>query len=413
MPTDPPDHRPAESWSLSADTSLTRALNRLEFAAPLEQNFREDYEASSLSSRLILLALSVVAVALTPLYDAWFLHPPQGFIGVSRSLQFGLQIPGLLLAALSCWWMPLRRYAVPLTVFGALCVSGGLFTQRIIGADFGYAVPFNFAMITIAAVYSLARIRFIIWFPWALAIVVGACTAELITFGASSESFYNCLSLAIMFFMLSAGGYLLERTARENWYRRRQLSMLALHDPLTGLPNRRHFDHMLLQLIRAAARERGNVALMLIDIDEFKAYNDHYGHPAGDACLRRIGEWLGSQMRRPHDFCARIGGEEFVAVWSDAKPADARRLAAALRDGITRLGIAHEGLGAGQVVTASGGFVEISAPEPVQAASGIAKLLVRRADDLLYKAKGAGRNGLFAEVSLPDGSRGFGTLKVE
>jgi len=408
----PPDPQIREPLGLTADAELTRALNRLEFAAPVENSFREEYEASSLSSRLILFALSIVAVALTPLYDLWFLHPPQGFVSVSRWLQFGLQIPGLLVALAGCW-TPLRRFAVPLTIVGALCVTGGLFTQRVIGADYGYAVPFNFAMITIAAVYSLARIRFIIWFPWALTIVVGACAAELITFGASSEPFYNCLSLVIMFFMLSAGGYLLERTARENWYRRRQLSMMALHDPLTGLPNRRHFDHMLVQLIRSAARERGSVALMLIDIDEFKAYNDHYGHPAGDACLRRIGEWLGSQMRRPHDFCARIGGEEFVAVWSNAKPADARRLAAALRDGITKLTLPHEGLGAGQVVTASGGFVEISSPEPVNAANGIAKLLIRRADDLLYKAKSAGRNGLFAEVPLADGSRGFSTLKLD
>lgn len=407
-----PDDQPAEPWSLSADAELTLALNRLAFAPPLEQAFRADYEAGSLSSRLILILLSIMAVALTPLYDVWFLHPPQAFIGVSRWLQFGFEIPGLLVAAAGCWG-PLRRFGVPLTVFGALCVTSGLFAQRVIGAEYGYAVPFSLAMITIAAVYSLARIRFAVWFVWALLIVVGACTAELMVFGAVSEAYYNCISLVIMFSMLSAGGYLLERTARENWYRRRQLSMMALHDPLTGLPNRRHFDHMLVQLIRSAARERGNVALMLIDIDEFKAYNDHYGHPAGDACLRRISEWLGSQMRRPHDFCARIGGEEFVAVWSNAKPADARRLAAALRDGISRLAIPHRGLGEGQVVTASGGFVEISAPEPVNAANGIAKLLVRRADDLLYKAKGAGRNGLYAEVPQPDGSRGFSTLKVD
>lgn len=412
MPTPTTVDRPLESWSLAADAELTQALNRLAFAAPVEQEFRQEYEAGSRSSRLVLLVLSIVTVALTPLYDLWFLHPPPGFIGISRWLQFGLQVPGLLVA-LAGLWTPLRQHAVSLMIFGALCTSGGLLAQRVIGADYGYAVPFNFAMISIAAVYTLARIRFRVWLPWALAIVIGASAAEVLTFGARSESLYNCLSLLIMFAMLTAGGYLLERTARENWYRRRQLSMLALHDPLTGLPNRRHFDRTLVQAIRAAARERGNVALMLLDIDEFKAYNDHYGHPAGDACLRRVGEWLDSQMRRPHDFAARIGGEEFVAVWSNARPADARRLAAALRDGITRLGIPHEGRGPGQVVTASGGFVEVSAPEPVEAASSIAKLLIRRADDLLYQAKSAGRNGLFAEAPAAEGSGSFSPLKVE
>lgn len=408
------EDRLRESPGLAAatDAELVPALNRLAFAPPLEKEFRQEYEAGSRSSRLILFALAIVAVALTPLYDRWFLHPPAEFLETSRWLQFGVQIPGLLIALAGCWG-PLQRFAVPFTIIGALAVSGGLIAQRVIGAEVGFAVPFNFAMVTIAAVYSLARIRFVLWFTWSLVIVVVACAVELLCFGARSESFYNCLSLVILFPMLSAGGYLLERTARENWYRRRQLSMLALHDPLTGLPNRRHFDQMLVQLIRSAARERGSVALMLLDIDQFKAYNDHYGHPAGDACLRRIGEWLNSQMRRPHDFAARIGGEEFVAVWSNAKPADAQRLAAALRNGIARLGIAHEGRGPGSVVTASGGFVAVSAPEPVHAASSIAKLLIRRADDLLYKAKGAGRDGLFVEVPMPDDERSFAPLKVD
>ena len=378
------------------ENSLRTRLNRLRFEPELEAEFRTNYEHNSLGSRLALLVLSILAVALTPLYDLLFLNPPAGFIAHARLIQFGVEIPGLLLGLLCCL-PPFRRWLSMAVIFGALTTSGGLMAQRVLGASFGYAVPFDFAATTVAAVYTLGRVRFDVFFPWAALVLVGASAAEIYTFGPTSESLYNCLSLLIMFALLSTGGYLLERTARENWFRRRQLSMLALHDPLTGLPNRRHFDNTMLQLVRAAARERGNVALMLIDIDDFKSYNDRYGHPAGDACLRRVGLWLNMQMRRPNDFCARIGGEEFVAIWSNANPHDARRLAEELRAGIGRLGIANESRGEGRVVTASGGFVEVIAPHPEAAARNIAKLLIRRADDLLYRAKDAGRDRLICE----------------
>lgn len=381
--------------TVATEAALQTSLRKLRFDAPLELAFRADFERDSVPSRLLILVLSIVSVALTPVYDALFLHPPAAFVPISRLLQFGVQIPGLLIALIAC--LRSLRHTLPAAmVLAAITTTSGLFLQRVIGAEYGYAVPFGFTAITIAAVYALGRLRFTYFFPWSLLIVIAVSAAELHTFGANSEALYNCLSLSILFAMLSAGGYVLERTARENWYRRRQLSMLALHDPLTGLPNRRHFDRTLVQLIRAAARERGNVALMVLDIDEFKAYNDRYGHPAGDVCLSRIGAWLSSQMRRPHDFCARIGGEEFVAVWVDANPADARRLAEDLRAGIAALEIAHEA-GEARVVTASGGFVEVIAPQPETAAHGIAKLMMRRADDLLYQGKHAGRDRLIAD----------------
>lgn len=391
-----PDTDTSTAITTTSEFDLRSCLNRLRFEPALETEFRKDYERRSLGSRLSLVLISILAVAATPLYDWWFLFPPPGFVPSSRLLQFGIEIPSLLIG-LACCLPRLRRFLPGAIIFGALATSGGLFAQRVIGADFNYVVPFDFAAITIAGVYTLGRLRFQLFFPWALLIVMLVSAAEIDTFGADSESFYNCLSLAILFAMLSTGGYLLERTARENWFRRRQLAMLALHDPLTGLPNRRHFDNTLVQMLRAAARERGNVALMVLDIDDFKSYNDRYGHPAGDACLRHIGQWLAKRMRRPHDFAARIGGEEFVAIWSNANPQDARRLAESLRAGIAELGIAHEIRGPTGVVTASGGFVEVLAPHPVEAAHDIAKLMMRRADDLLYKAKGAGRDRLFFE----------------
>lgn len=380
-----------------AELVLRNSLGRLRFESPLEAEFRKDYEDNSIGFRLVLFFISLVSVVLTPVYDWLLLHPPQAYVPVARLIQFGIETPPLVMGLLCCWLPSLRRFVPAVILLASLTTCGGLYAQRVYGAGFGYAVPFDFAATTIAGVFTLARLRFDVFFPWALAMVVAVCALEIHFFGANSASYFNCISLVIMFAIFSTAGFLLERTARENWYRRRQLSTLAMLDPLTGLPNRRHFDTMLVQVVRAASRERGSVALMLIDIDDFKAYNDRHGHPAGDVCLSRIGQWLANQMRRPNDFCARIGGEEFVAVWSNAKPADARRLAENLLAGIAALGIAHEHHGNGGVVTASGGFAEVIAPHPEEAARGIAKLMVRRADDLLYRAKKGGRNRLIFE----------------
>lgn len=382
-----------EAGIFEVEAGLNTSLNRLRFDAPLEAQFRLHYETTSLSSRLAMILISIVAVALSPVYDALLLHPPADFVPFARLIQFGVEIPGLLVSLVCC--LPsLRRFLPAGILIGVMATCGGLMLQRMVGAEYGFAVPFAFAPAAIATIYVLGRLRFFVFFPWAATMMIGAMAVEVGTFGYSSEALYNCISLVIMFAMLSTGGFLLERSARENWYRRRQLSMLALHDPLTGLPNRRHFDSTLVRLLRAAARERGSVALMLLDIDDFKRYNDQYGHPAGDACLTLIGQWLATQMRRPNDFCARIGGEEFVAIWCNADPASARAMADALRQGIAALAIPNATKQEGQVVTASGGFVEVIAPVPEDAAHDIAKQMIRRADELLYDAKHAGRNRL-------------------
>lgn len=369
---------------------LRRALRRLRFEPLLEAAFRDEYERGGLIPRAILCALAAVLVALTPLYDLLLLHPPESFVPLARRLQFGVQVPALLIALVATLTR-LRRFSPAATVFAALCTGGGLFAQRIIGAEHGFAVPFDFVSISVAAVYFLARLRFALFFPFALLLMLAVTVAELHTFGATSAALYNCLSLWMMFALASTGGWIIERNARENWYQRRQLAEQALHDPLTGLPNRRQFDERLLQLLRQAAREKGDVALLLLDLDDFKSYNDRYGHPAGDACLQHIADWLAGQMQRPHDFCARLGGEEFAAVWFNAGRGSAVALADELRAGVAALGIS-KGNG---VVTASGGFAEVVAPNPEHAMRGVARELIKRADDLLYKAKDAGRDRLY------------------
>jgi diguanylate cyclase (GGDEF)-like protein/PAS domain S-box-containing protein len=175
-----------------------------------------------------------------------------------------------------------------------------------------------------------------------------------------------------------------------------RLEQLARADGLTGLANRRRFDEALGVECRRCAREDRPLSLILFDIDHFKAFNDSYGHQAGDACLMAVAQVAADWARRPADLAARYGGEEFAVVLSDTRVGDAARLAESMSRSIRELRIEHAGAPNG-VVTASFGVATIY---PARRANG-PKELVRRADELLYAAKARGRNLVVAEPPEP------------
>lgn len=163
------------------------------------------------------------------------------------------------------------------------------------------------------------------------------------------------------------------------------LANLARHDGLTGLANRRYFDEYLAEQIAVASRFHRPLALILCDIDHFKDFNDHYGHQAGDACLKRVARVLASCSHRPADLVARYGGEEFAFILPDTDLRAAARMAEEIRREVSRLGIAHAHSSAGSCVSISSGVSELV--PPMQAPQ-----LIAAADELLYHAKGLGRN---------------------
>ena len=123
-----------------------------------------------------------------------------------------------------------------------------------------------------------------------------------------------------------------------------QLSKIASTDGLTNIPNRRSFDEHLLQQWKFSKREQIPLALLLIDVDFFKEYNDHYGHVLGDSCLKRLSKLLanGGYANRPNDFHARFGGEEFAIILSATNQSVALEIAEKLRDDVYQLGISHK-----------------------------------------------------------------------
>jgi diguanylate cyclase (GGDEF)-like protein len=171
-----------------------------------------------------------------------------------------------------------------------------------------------------------------------------------------------------------------------------ELQRLSTIDPLTGLPNRRRFEEVLDGEWRRAARAQAPLSLLVVDIDGFKAFNDRHGHPAGDACLRRVGRALRQGLRRAGDFVARWGGEEFVAVLPGTTAAAAAATAETLRHAIEKLG--H---GPGRRVTISVGVAEARPGRPRTSA----RVLMAAADRALYAAKWAGRNRVVVSPTRP------------
>jgi diguanylate cyclase (GGDEF)-like protein/PAS domain S-box-containing protein len=170
-----------------------------------------------------------------------------------------------------------------------------------------------------------------------------------------------------------------------------RLATLAIEDGLTGLANRRRFDERLEEEWARACRERKSLALLLIDIDHFKAYNDEYGHPAGDACLRAVARILAAEAQRVTDLAARYGGEEFAMLLPNTDAAGCARIGERIRCAISEAGLVHVlNLPSGRVTASLGGAI----CQPASQKSAGRALLVEAADRALYAAKDGGRDRL-------------------
>jgi len=169
-----------------------------------------------------------------------------------------------------------------------------------------------------------------------------------------------------------------------------RLSVMATTDGLTGLANRRAFEEALNQEWRRAIRGETAIALLMLDADCFKLFNDRYGHPEGDNVLKGIATCIQMNMRRPPDLGARYGGEEFAMVLPETELTGALFVAERVRAAVTELDISHLGSPFGRVTVSMG----VAVARPV--VGDTEDSLVRRADEALYEAKRAGRNRVSA-----------------
>ncbi|MEY4977761.1 MAG: hypothetical protein RLZZ352_31 [Pseudomonadota bacterium] len=167
----------------------------------------------------------------------------------------------------------------------------------------------------------------------------------------------------------------------------RQLEVMSTTDSLTQLANRRHFDAVLAEEWQRAQRLQTPLGLILLDIDHFKAYNDHLGHLQGDECLRQIGAVLRASVRRAGELVARYGGEEFVVITPGSNREQTRALAESIRKNIEAAGIPHPHSSVAQHITSSAGTA-CKTPR----LHDTPQALMQAADAALYQAKQQGRN---------------------
>ncbi|KRW61590.1 GGDEF domain-containing protein [Pseudomonas sp. TTU2014-080ASC] len=186
-------------------------------------------------------------------------------------------------------------------------------------------------------------------------------------------------------FISALGGYLRDHAQRKAFLLQNIMRWQAEHDPLTNLANRRLFNEQINRCLGLGQREGIRTALVLIDIDHFKRYNDHYGHPVGDKALIQVAEILQQESKRAMDLCARLGGEEFALLHYDSDEKSLRNLLARLHERLKLQAIQHANSPISPYLTFS---IGAAISDPGESA---AELYIRT-DKALYSAKENGRN---------------------
>jgi diguanylate cyclase (GGDEF)-like protein len=235
-----------------------------------------------------------------------------------------------------------------------------------------------------------------------VAITITVYTVAAVLFGLAPPLLLrSCILLVAVAAACGVVARTLERTARARFLETHAMAELAQHDALTGVKNRRVFDEQLEQLWQRAADQERVIAVLLVDVDHFKAYNDRYGHQAGDRALRHVAQVLQAFFTRPQDLLARYGGEEFAVLLYDVEIAAVEKLAERMRKAVAGLRLEHRDSRV-ELVTISIG-VGVVEPSPERRARGALQL----ADEALYQAKTRGRNRV--EILSTDAHRALET----
>jgi diguanylate cyclase (GGDEF)-like protein/PAS domain S-box-containing protein len=174
---------------------------------------------------------------------------------------------------------------------------------------------------------------------------------------------------------------------------KKQNDQLMVRDGLTGVYNRRHFNDIFPRMIQTVKRDGGYLSFLILDIDFFKAYNDTYGHQAGDGALISVAKSLQKSLHRGDDYCFRLGGEEFAVLYKSSNPHEAYLFAQKIRKNIMSLNIVHENNGDEGILTASFGLITLKDEELTNDDD-----IYKRGDAYLYEAKLQGRNRVVSKV---------------
>lgn len=359
---------------------------RLHFSEMLEQDFGRYHLHAMLLRMRWALGVAIGLFLLFALLDAFSL--PEQVRNPVLGLRLGLMLPVLTLAWLSTFPKRLQPYMQWIGGTAALICGLGVVGIIWFARIHAYPLPYEGILLVTFYFYFLTGLRFV---P---AAVCGWVTF-LVYLGMELQSglpamalLYNAFFLGTANIIGSVGCYFLEHAMRQNFLSQMQLQDLAERDFLTGLLNRRAFSARAGNIWRQALRERHALGVVMMDVDYFKRYNDHYGHGAGDEALRKVAHVIGSHARRPLDITARYGGEEFVGLWYNLSEEHLLTIMERIRADIAALNLPHVTSEVGDRVSISIGVAYLCPPQPHQ---GLEDAL-RVADVALYLAKEQGRN---------------------
>jgi diguanylate cyclase (GGDEF)-like protein len=258
--------------------------------------------------------------------------------------------------------------------------------EALVAARYGVSV-FSALSLVVIAIYLMVGMLFFAALRSSLVIFIAYAIGAPLMNLPQDQAVYNFVVLLCSNIVGATVCYALEKVHRTNYLEARLLTEMACRDGLTGIYNRRMLDEHLEKVWQQAGRERVSVALLLVDIDHFKAYNDYYGHQAGDECLKHVAKTLAYCARRPLDFTARYGGEEFAIVLYNARRDYVEDISRRIQASMERLALRHPASPISQHLTVSIGAACVL-PAPERSQYGFIQL----ADEALYDAKGAGRN---------------------
>lgn len=362
-----------------------QGFRTLAFEGELEQAYRRYHTHAFLGRMRWALLVAMVLALLFVAIDAISLPDP--LRGQILALRLGVIQPMLLLAWLATYKREWRDHLQ--LIGGIVALLCGLAVAGVIGLAryHAFALPYEGIILVTVFFYFLTGLRF------TTAVLCGWLTflaylAVELSLGLAGETLVsNAIFLGLANVIGSVGCYSLEYSTRQNFLAHGLLQDLAEKDFLTGLLNRRAFTERAELCWRQAQREQRPMALVMMDVDFFKRYNDHYGHAAGDEALRQVARVIGEHARRPLDCTARYGGEEFVGCWYDLEEAQLTSLLEQLLQAVEGLGLDHAWSDAASSVTLSIGAAYLH-PQPHQSLEDALRL----ADVALYLAKEQGRN---------------------
>ncbi len=377
----------------------------LRFPPAIEQRFQQFYSARYRRQMRLGLIICVAGLYAVLIFHALF--SPE-FLLLHSLLRFGsLFVLTLLLVLARSQWM--RRWHQPILLCATLTAVihvlsiasvapqalrytafSGVFVVALAAAAM-LRMQFRYALV-FCSIYPLACIAWSLWMNEVTRVVLGQ--AMLLLVG-------NVMALT--------NNWLMEFGARRSYVQLRLLTLekaetksantrlkqLLDRDALTGIANRRHFDESLSSEWRRARRNQTPLSLLMIDVDHFKNYNDHYGHQAGDQCLRDLAQELAHCFQRSGEILARYGGEEFVVVLPGSTAEEAQHAAEVARHAIQQRVLPHAASPVAPVVT-----ISIGAATVIPGADNSPEAMVAAADRALYAAKHAGRNRVIHAAQL-------------